>query len=316
MESSTLEPRVSGVKHWVISVPSAVIFWHDCSFVVLNSSGLIKSFRATFHLKSVNLDENWPASWKASYLYDLEEVYGRIKNRGYAYAYDRRRRATFALITEVLPPGARILDVAAAQGNFSIALAEMGYEVTLNDMRAELADYVRMKQEFGTIHFAPGNAFNLDLPALFDGVLITEVIEHTAHPDQLLARAAQLVRPGGYVVMTTPNGAYFRNQLPKFTEASDPAVYESVQFKPDTDGHIFLLHPEEVKPLAERAGLILERLTLSSNPLTSGHVKTEFFLRRLPRPLVDGIEYLTAYLPSFLTTKLFTQMAVRFRRPE
>ena len=101
--------------------------------------GFIGSFRATSHLKRVDLDENWPASWKASYLYDLEEVYGRIKNRGYAYAYDRRRRATFSLVTEVLPPGARILDVAAAQGNFSIALAELGYEVTWNDMRAELA---------------------------------------------------------------------------------------------------------------------------------------------------------------------------------
>jgi Methyltransferase domain len=128
----------------------------------------------------------------------------------------------------------------------------MGYEVTWNDMRAELTDYVRLKQEFGTIHFAPGNAFSVELPSLFDGVLITEVIEHTAHPDELLGRAAQLVRPGGYVVMTTPNGTCFRNHLPKFTESSDPAVYESVQFKPDTDGHIFLLHPEEAEPLAAR----------------------------------------------------------------
>ena len=61
----------------------------------------------------------------------------------------------------------------------------MGYEVTWNDMRAELAGYVRLKQEFGTIHFAPGNAFNIDLPLPFDGV-ITEVIEQTAHPDRLL----------------------------------------------------------------------------------------------------------------------------------
>ncbi|MEO7724720.1 MAG: hypothetical protein ABIU29_08550 [Chthoniobacterales bacterium] len=44
---------------------------------------------------------------------DLEEVYGRVKNRGYAYAYDRRRRATFSPITEVSPLGARILDIAA-----------------------------------------------------------------------------------------------------------------------------------------------------------------------------------------------------------
>ncbi len=266
-------------------------------------------------MKRVTPEDNWPASWKASYRYDLEEVYGRIKNCGYAYAYERRRRATFSLVTEVLPPGASILDIAAAQGNFSIALAEMGYEVTWNDMRVELADYVRLKQEFGKIHFAPGNAFNVQLPATFDGVLITEVIEHTAHPDQLLIRAAELVRPGGYVIMTTPNGAYIRNKLPKFSESSDPGVYESVQFQPDADGHIFLLHPDEVEPLAARAGLVLEKMILSTNPLTSGHVKTEFFLRRLPRPVVDGIEHFTGALPSGLTTRLMTQIAARFRRP-
>jgi 2-polyprenyl-3-methyl-5-hydroxy-6-metoxy-1,4-benzoquinol methylase len=270
----------------------------------------------TFLLKRLDLDDNWPASWKASYLYDLEEVYGRVNNRGYAYAYDRRRRQTIRLVTEVLRPGARIIDIAAAQGNFSIALAEMGYEVTWNDMREELADYVRLKQEFGTIHFAPGNAFEVDLPSRFDGVLITEVIEHTAHPDQLLARAAQLVRPGGYIVMTTPNGAYFRNKLPKFSESSNPAIYESVQFRPDTDGHIFLLHPDEIPSLAAHAGLLLEKLVLSTNPLTSGHMKMEFVLRRVPMRLVEGIENLTGRLPSSLTKRLLTQMAVRFRRPE
>jgi 2-polyprenyl-6-hydroxyphenyl methylase/3-demethylubiquinone-9 3-methyltransferase len=173
-----------------------------------------------------------------------------------------------------------------------------------------------MKQEYGRIHFAPGNAFDLKPAELFDGVLITEVIEHTAHPDQLLASTTQLVRPGGYVIMTTPNGAYFRNKLPKFTESSDPAIYESVQFQPDTDGHIFLLHPEEVERLAQQAGLVLEKLLLFTNPLTSGHMKMEFILRRMPKLLVDGIEHLTNRLPPGLTNKLATQLAARFRRIE
>jgi len=76
-----------------------------------------------------------------------------------------------------------------------------------------------------------------------------------------------------------------------------------------------LLHPEEVEPLAARAGLVLERLTLSANPLTSGHVQTEFFLRCMPRPLVDGLEQLTGKLPSRVTKRLFAQIAARFRRP-
>src|SRR5688572_26088016 len=108
-----------------------------------------------------------------------------------------------ALVSEVVAPGARVLDIAAAGGNFSLTLAEMGYRVTWNDLRADLADYVRLKHDRGHLEFAPGNAFELEFAQPFDAALITEVIEHVAHPDRFLAEVAKLVRPGGYLIMTT-----------------------------------------------------------------------------------------------------------------
>lgn len=266
-------------------------------------------------MKRLTFDENWPQSWKSSYAYDLEEIYGAFRHLGYAYAYKKRRRETIRLLTEVLEPGARVLDVAAAQGNFSLTLAEMGFDVTWNDRRAELAEYVRLKHERGAIEYVPGDAFEIKPPQLFDAALIAEIIEHTAHPDQFLARIAALVRPGGYIVMTTPNGAYFRNHLPKFSECTDPTIYEDHQFKPDSDGHIFLLHPEEIGPLGASAGLELERFALMTNPLTSGHMKTGSLLRVAPEAVVGQIENLTARLPGEWTRRLFTQIVVRFRKP-
>ena len=76
-------------------------------------------------MKRIELQDSWLDSWKSSYAYDQQEIYGEISIYGYAYAYENRRRETLHLLTEVLPLGARILDVAAAQGNFSLALAEM-----------------------------------------------------------------------------------------------------------------------------------------------------------------------------------------------
>ena len=265
-------------------------------------------------MKRIEPEPDWPQSWKESYLYDQSEIYGEISDRGYAYAYDSRRRETLRLLTEVLLRGARVLDVAAAQGNFSLALAELGFDVTWNDLRAELADYVRLKHERGKIEFAAGNAFELAFPSLFDAVLITEIIEHVAHPDDFLAKAAGLVRPGGYIVMTTPNGGYFKNRLPKFSECADPSVFESVQFKPNSDGHIFLLHVDEVEPLAQRAGLVVERIALFTNPLTAGHVKTEPLLKILPRGIVQLAERVSRSLPSPLKRKALVQMGVRFRK--
>ena len=266
-------------------------------------------------MKRVYPQEHWPASWHYSYLYDLQEIYGEHKSLGYTYAYQNRRRLTLQLLSEVLPAGSRVLDLAAGQGNFSLTMAEMGYDVTWNDLRADLADYVRAKYEWGQLSFAPGNAFDLHFEQLFDAVLITEVIEHVAHPDQFLASTARLVRPGGYIIMTTPNGEYLLNRLPKFSDCEDPSLFESVQFAPDADGHIFLLHRDEVQAFAAATRLTIQRFTLFNNPLTSGHLKLRFLLTVLPEPLIRRIERWCQLLPAAVVAKISTQMAVRFQVP-
>ena len=265
-------------------------------------------------MKRIASESHWPDSWRKSYDYDRQEIYGQISDRGYFYAYDNRRRHTIDLLTEVLPPTSRILDIGAAQGNFSLQLAEMGFEVTWNDLRGELADYVRLKHERGTLHFAVGNAFDLQFPEPFDAVLITEIIEHVAHPDNFLAKTAELLRPGGYIVMTTPNGGYFRNTLPRFSDCPDASVYEAVQFRPDADGHVFLLHTDEVHRFAEQSGLRVDKLKLFTNSLTNGHVKLNFALKLLPRSFVEHLEVLTERLPASITGRLMAQMAVRLRK--
>src|SRR5262245_59953720 len=102
-------------------------------------------------------DRGWPQLWMDSYKYDLEEVYGRPTNLGYALAYQSRYKETLKLVEEAVSPGAKILDIAAAQGNFRLALAERGYQVTWNDLRADLAGYVQRKYERGDVTYVSGN---------------------------------------------------------------------------------------------------------------------------------------------------------------
>lgn len=264
-------------------------------------------------MKRVFPDETWPPLWRACYAYDLAEVYEEPDNHGYANAYANRRAQSLRLVHAAVEPGARILDVAAAQGNFTLALAEQGYRVTWNDLRPELADYVRLKHEFGEISFAPGNVFDLSPGELFDAALITEVIEHVAHPDAFLRKIAQLVKPGGHVIMTTPNGAYFKNGLPKFSDCADPAVFESMQFGPNAEGHIFLLHADEIEKLAKEAGLELKELVHFTNPLSAGHMKTEPLLRLLSDRGVAALERLSGMLPLAFRRKLLVHTAALFR---
>jgi 2-polyprenyl-3-methyl-5-hydroxy-6-metoxy-1,4-benzoquinol methylase len=275
--------------------------------------------------------EVWPEAWKRSYSYDLVEFWARSAadlqevaawgymhsyRLGYVTAYRNRLTQAIAALRRVAPPGARVLDVGAGPGNFSLLLAENGYEVTWNDLREELAGYVALKEkQTGSLHYAPGNIFELSLENHFDVVLITEIIEHVAHPDEFLARIAALVKPGGYVVMTTPNGDYWNNRLPKFSDCQDPSAFEQRQFDPDADGHIFLLHCSEVQELAQRAGLRVRELRVFNNTLTKGWSKTEPLLHILPARVVRTLERVTASGRTLFHRRINTHLLAMLQRP-
>jgi 2-polyprenyl-3-methyl-5-hydroxy-6-metoxy-1,4-benzoquinol methylase len=266
-------------------------------------------------VRKVTPEAGWPASWRHSYPYDLVEVFGSSENAGYRLAYATRRSSALNALTALLPPPARLLDVAAAQGNFSLALAEAGYQVTWNDLRADLADYVKLKHEKGSIEFVPGNVFDLDFREPYDAVLATEIIEHVAHPDRFLKRLGDLTKPGGIVVLTTPNGRFLFNRLPKFSDCRDPAAFESVQFGPNSDAHIFLIHPEEITAFASSAGLDVERLELHTTPLTAGHLKLRHLIPLLGEARVLRWEARTHTLPQSLLERLMIHQTAVLRKP-
>jgi 2-polyprenyl-3-methyl-5-hydroxy-6-metoxy-1,4-benzoquinol methylase len=253
--------------------------------------------------------QDWPESWKGSYHHDLNSVWPEGSELGYRRAYHNRVGRALDAVLRTTATGARVLDLAAAQGNLSIMLAELGYRVTWNDLRDDLIDYVKLKTDRTDIEFLPGNLFDLppERVGRFDAIVATEIIEHVAHPDAFLARLAGLLSPGGVIVLTSPNGRYFRNRLPRFSDCDDPSLYEAVQFRPDADGHIFLLHPDEWVVLSAKAGLRLLELDFFTNPLTNGHLKTRYLLPLLPGWLVDGIERLTHRLRPGLRSRLHLQ---------
>ena len=253
------------------------------------------------------LDPSWPQEFKDTHVYDRLEIWGERFNAPYAVHYDQRRRRTLEALTTHCPAPAKILDLAAAGGNFSIAAAKLGYSVTWNDLRGSMADYVKLKMPKGAdIEFLAGNIFELgeEYYDTFDAVMALEVIEHVAHPDEFLAKLKLLVKPGGTIIISTPNGAYFRNNLPRFSDISDPSIFEDIQFKPDSDGHIFLLYEDEMRSFAQRAGLEIISYEQFTNPLSAGHVKLRLMHKILPRKAIEAVESLTTRLPASARARL------------
>jgi 2-polyprenyl-3-methyl-5-hydroxy-6-metoxy-1,4-benzoquinol methylase len=185
-----------------------------------------------------------------------------------------RMRALLAVVQATALRPSRVLEVAAGGGGLASTLVAHGAEVVANDLLTDaLAAALREYRGGERVTVTGGSLFDLSPASLgtFDLVIACEVIEHVAHPGDLLARLATLLAPGGRLLVTTPNGAHFRNTLPTLREAGDVAEMERRQFKPDADGHLFLLTPEELAGLAADAGLTVERLDAWGLPPLTGH---------------------------------------------
>jgi 2-polyprenyl-6-hydroxyphenyl methylase/3-demethylubiquinone-9 3-methyltransferase len=122
--------------------------------------------------------------------------------------YDTRRRVE-VLIDEFLPDsaiaGKSVLDVGCGLGFFSRRLAERGALVTACDLGPEL---VRRTRERVGCTAVVADALALEHqfgPDRFDVVVSSECIEHTPDPDGALRQMVAVLRPGGYLSVSTPN---------------------------------------------------------------------------------------------------------------
>ncbi|MDZ4688724.1 MAG: methyltransferase domain-containing protein [Planctomycetaceae bacterium] len=121
-----------------------------------------------------------------------------------------------------------------------------------------------------------------------DVVASVETIEHLENPRAFVRTAARIVRPGGWVVLTTPNQLsllskvclLWSNQYPAFKER--PGLYPS---------HITALLSIDLVRMATEAGLEAVQIVYSQQgriPLTGRHFP-QFLSRWFPRALSDNV---------------------------
>jgi 2-polyprenyl-3-methyl-5-hydroxy-6-metoxy-1,4-benzoquinol methylase len=103
-----------------------------------------------------------------------------------------------------------ILDMGCGMGWFASLLAELGPTTGIDLSDDAIA---QAKSKFPQVTFLAGNVYEMDLPERhFDVVVSQEVIAHVPDQPGYLERAARVLKPGGYLVVTTPNRfVHFRN---------------------------------------------------------------------------------------------------------
>jgi 2-polyprenyl-3-methyl-5-hydroxy-6-metoxy-1,4-benzoquinol methylase len=114
-----------------------------------------------------------------------------------------RWEALLGLVRSLALPNPRILDLGCGRGWFTARLAEFG-EATGLDLSDEAIAAARA--EFPQLQFIAGNVYDALLPSgHFDVVVSQEVIAHVEDPVAYVAQAADALRPGGYLVISTGN---------------------------------------------------------------------------------------------------------------
>jgi 2-polyprenyl-3-methyl-5-hydroxy-6-metoxy-1,4-benzoquinol methylase len=133
----------------------------------------------------------------------------RARTRGFViqrfwHAEKERVLRRFALPS----PGERVLDVGCGSGVIADFLAAQGALTTGVDANPAAISYAREHFRRPNLEFRVGYVEDLDFePASIDGIYRLEVIEHLYIPQAraLLGRLRSLLKPGGRLVVTTPN---------------------------------------------------------------------------------------------------------------
>ncbi len=172
----------------------------------------------------------------------------------------------------------RLLDVGFGAGAVLLAAQRRGWDVFGIERSALAAEQA---QANGFVHAVQGDFLEAPLePASFDVVVMTELIEHLPHPLPFLARAYEVLRPGGALYLTTPNGAGMSGRV--------LGARWSVVCPPE---HLNLFSPRSLTGALTRAGLRPVRLrTEALNPyeLLTGIRERLSFSRTSPAE-TDGV---------------------------
>jgi SAM-dependent methyltransferase len=167
----------------------------------------------------------------------LEEWYS-----GYLREHRARLAADLDIVESHAPPGARVLEYGAVPLLMTAALSDLGYELSAVDIGPERfagtisrlgLEVVRCDVETESLPF-PDEAFDL--------ILFNELFEHLRiNPAFTLREAHRALRPGGSLLLSTPNLRSFRGirnlVLRNQGHAVSAGVYRQYE-KLETLGHM------------------------------------------------------------------------------
>lgn len=147
------------------------------------------------------------------------------------------------------PQETRLLDVGCSSGALLLTARAMGFDSHGVEPWAEAAETARS----AGLDVKTGFLEDAGFPdATFDALILMEVVEHLGEPRPLLAECRRVLKPGGILLVTTPNFASWTARLMG-------ARWDGLSLT-KMGGHVSFFNPGSIRLIAERAGLETARV--------------------------------------------------------
>ena len=145
-----------------------------------------------------------------------------------------------------MPPG-RVLDIGCGEAKFLHRMQQTGWEVQGIDFDASAASNAK---KLFDIDVQVGKLEDVKFPdGTFDAITMNHVIEHVFDPVALLQEARRILKPGGRLVMVTPNALSMGHRVfGRFWRGLEPPR------------HIQIFTPSSLDTVARSAGLAVNKV--------------------------------------------------------
>ncbi|HYF48029.1 MAG TPA: class I SAM-dependent methyltransferase [Planctomycetota bacterium] len=155
----------------------------------------------------------------------------------------RRSRRHFKRLARHARPG-RLLEVGAGDGYFLHAAKEAGW--TVEGLELSTPRVERAKKWFG-LNLSPQDLFSANLqPRTYDAMAMFQLIEHVHDPRGIIRKSHELLKPGGLLMMSTPNVLAYARKNRDVNSWRIPR-------------HLFFFSPRTLVRTVEKAGFTVLR---------------------------------------------------------
>jgi 2-polyprenyl-3-methyl-5-hydroxy-6-metoxy-1,4-benzoquinol methylase len=193
----------------------------------------------------------------------LQDRFAYLVGRTITIVPALRKKVTMGLGAKLLHYRGRgqLLDIGCGNGSYMTLMRELGWNavgVEVDEIAANIARSHGLCVHSGTLDQAPFEK------GFFDAITMSHVLEHVPDPARFLTRAAEFLRPGGEMVIVTPNLRSLGHRL-----------FRKDWYALDPPRHLVLFAPENLRQLCNDLG-IFRRVRVNTTSRISRKILYKF----------------------------------------